>query len=309
MHTTLSEQTTRPKTILDWVRWGEARLEEADVFFGQGTDNAFDEALFLVLHVLGLSYDLSDQGMQRAVPQSAFPALEEIFRQRIEERIPGAYLANKAWFCGLEFYVNQDVLIPRSPIAELILQQCSPWLKAESVSNILDLCTGSGCIGIAAAYSFPEAKVDLADISAAALAVAKRNCLDHQLEGRVQLFQSDLFNQLPDRKYDLILTNPPYVSQEEMDVLPPEYGHEPSLGLVSAQSGIDIIIRILRDAGRFLNTDGIIIAEVGASQPVLESRFPEIPFLWLELEYGGEGVFLLTADQLQQFHLQLLESE
>lgn len=301
-------QTEKPRTRRDWVEWGEDYFEQQEIFLGHGTDNAFDEALALVLHVLGLGYDLSEEDLLAEVPAEASQSLVELFKRRVEERIPAAYLTNKVWFCGLEFYVNQDVLIPRSPIAELIERQCSPWANPSAVLNILDLCTGSGCIGIASAYAFPDARVDLADISSAALLVAETNRQSHRLQERVQLHQSDLFEALPQKAYDLILTNPPYVGRKEMGTLPAEYRHEPSLGLEAAQDGLEIMIRILAEARRFLGPDGILIAEVGASQSALQSRFPAIPFLWLEFDYGGDGVFLLTADQLEQYQGQFTGS-
>jgi ribosomal protein L3 glutamine methyltransferase len=201
---------------------------------------------------------------------------------------------------GLPFYVDERVLIPRSPIAELIENQFAPWLEPESVDQVLDLCTGSGCIGIGCAYAFPEARVDLTDISADALAIARRNVHEHGLAARCELVQSNLFERLTGRRYDLIVSNPPYVSESELSGLPAEYGYEPALGLVSGERGLDAVVAILREAEDHLTDDGVLVVEVGATAAALDEAFPELGFTWLELERGGEGVFLMTAEELRR---------
>lgn len=285
-------------SIRDFIRWGASRFNAAGLWFGHGTDNALDEAAQLVLHVLHLPLDLPPHYLDSRLTASEREQVTSTFRSRIEERKPSPYLTQRAWFAGLEFYVNESVLIPRSPIAELIEARFEPWLEPERIRRILDLCSGSGCIGIAAASYFPDAKVDLAELSEGALAVAEENVLRHGLEERVRVIPSDLFSGLGDRRYDIILSNPPYVASAELDSLPPEYAWEPRLGLDGGPSGLDFARHILREAPRHLNPAGVLILEVGDSAPALEQAFPEVPFVWLELERGGEGVCLLSAEQL-----------
>lgn len=287
-------------TLLDLVRRGASLFNEAQLVFGHGTDNALDEALLLTLHGLHLDHDLPSLYLQAHVTAAERERVMSLFQQRIEKRMPAAYLTGKAWFAGLEFDVSSDVLVPRSPIAELIAEHFSPWLEAQEVHAILDLCTGSGCIAVACAHAFPQAHVDAVDISAAALRVARANVDKHQLQQRVDVIASDLFEQLPPRQYQLIVSNPPYVSSEEYRDLPPEYHHEPEIGLRAGVDGMDIVRRILQDAAPFIAPGGIMIVEVGASADLLMASFPDIPFLWLDFEKGGDGVFLLTAEQLQQ---------
>ena len=287
-------------TLRDLVRRGASMFNEAQLFFGHGTDNALDEALQLVLHALHLDHTLPQSYLDAHLTSDEKMQVLELFQRRIKERLPAAYLTGKAWFAGLEFDVSRDVLVPRSPIAELIGEQFSPWLEASGVNAVLDLCTGSGCIAIACAYAFPQAQVDAVDISEAALKVARANVDKHHLHERLGVIASDLFEQLPPRQYDLIVSNPPYVSSDEYRGLPPEYQHEPEIGLQAGSDGMDIVARILHEAAPFLAPGGIIIVEVGASADLLMARFPGIPFLWLEFERGGDGVFLLTAEQLRQ---------
>ena len=287
-------------TLRDFVRRGASLFNEAGLFFGHGTNNALDEALQLVLHVLHLDHSLPQSYLDARLTSDEKKQVLELFQRRIRERIPAAYLTGKAWFAGLEFDVSSDVLVPRSPLAELIEEQFSPWLEASEVNAVLDLCSGSGCIAIACAYAFPQAQVDAVDISEAALKVARANVDKHHLRERVAVIASDLFEQLPLRQYDLIVSNPPYVSSDEYRGLPPEYQHEPEIGLQAGDDGMDIVARILYEAAPFLAPGGIIIVEVGASADLLMARFPHIPFLWLEFEKGGDGVFLLTAEQLKQ---------
>jgi len=226
----------------------------------------------------------------------------QLFKQRIEQRKPVAYLTHEATFAGLSFYVDERVLVPRSPIAELIEQRFDPWVDEEQVFNVLDLCTGSACIAIACAYAFPEAQVDAVELSDDALEVASINLENHDLTEYLGLYQSDLFNQLPKKQYDIIVSNPPYVAIKEWEELPAEYHNEPEMGFTGGTSGLDLVIRILADADEYLTKQGVLIIEVGSSAETLQQLFPEIPFYWLEFERGGDGVFLLTAEQVQQYH-------
>ena len=288
-------------TIRDLIRWGASRMNAAELHFGHGTDNAIDEAAALVLHALHLPPDLHTEYLQAHLTFTEKQMVLDLLERRIVERKPAAYLTHRAWFMGLPFYVDERVLIPRSPLAELIERHFSPWLaESRTVGDILDLGTGSGCIGIACAYAFPDARVDLADISAEALEVARRNVAEHELEDQIEVIQSDLFSALKGRRYDLIISNPPYVGLEEWENLPTEYQHEPRLGLVSGMEGLDIVREILRQAADYLNRDGLLIVEVGNAQYALCEALPEVPFTWLEFEHGGQGVFLLNAAQLRR---------
>ncbi len=225
-----------------------------------------------------------------------------LFQQRIEEHKPSAYITNEAWFAGLSFYVDQRVLIPRSPMAEIIQQQFSLWLSAEQVNNILDLCTGSGCIAIACAYAFELAQVDASDVSSDALVVAEINRQNHALENRLTLIKSNLFESLPAKRYDIIISNPPYVSAQEMLQLPAEFEFEPgSLALAAGETGMDIVLPMLQQARDYLTDEGILVVEVGYSQSTLQQILPEVPFFWVDFEFGGEGVFVLTAKQLETY--------
>lgn len=299
--TTLSEL----QTIRDFLRYATSRFNQAGLYFGHGTDNAWDEAAALVLHSLHLPHDISQQVLDARLVAEERSRLLELIQRRVEKRIPLAYLTNEAWFSGLSFYVDERVLIPRSPIAELIEQHFQPWVEPDKVHNILDLCTGSGCIAIALAKAFPDAEVDASDISDDALTVAKINVLRHNVEEQVHLHKADLFTGLPNKKYDLIVSNPPYVSKQEMTELPDEYRHEPALGLAAGQEGLDIAKRILMEAEHYLSPNGVIIVEVGNSEHALADAYPDIPFYWLEFERGGGGVFLLTARQLQEYKIEI----
>lgn len=288
------------QTIRDFIRFATSRFNEAGLYYGHGTDNAWDEAISLVLHTLHLPHNINPTVLDAHLTTAEKNGVMTLIMKRVNERIPVAYLNHEAWFAGLSFYVDERVLIPRSPMAEQIENLFEPWIDHHQVESILDLCTGSGCIAIACAKAFPEASVDASDISNDALAVAKINVLRHHVEDQVTLHQADLFNGLPKKKYDVIVSNPPYVSAQEMSELPSEYRHEPALGLAAGQEGLDIVIRILRDAKEYLNPNGILMVEVGNSEYALAEQFPEIPFVWLEFERGGGGVFVLTAKQLQQ---------
>jgi ribosomal protein L3 glutamine methyltransferase len=287
-----------PVTVEQLIRDAAETLEASDLFFGHGTDNPLDEAAVLVFHVMGLSHDQAEQGYRLVVPPDILGRFRDLLRRRIEERIPAAYLVGEAWFCGLAFYVDERVLIPRSPIAELIGDGFQPWIDPSRVSRVLDLCAGSGCIGIAAALAFPEARVDLADLSDDALEVARINVRRHGLEHRVQVLQGDLFGAVGANRYDVIVSNPPYVAEEEFGSLPGEYAHEPGMGLVAGEDGLDLVRNILARAPEHLEPGGILVVEVGSAEQALEEAFPGVPFTWLEFEYGGSGVFTLTRDEL-----------
>ena len=299
-------QTTGLSTIRDWVRWAASQFNDAGLCFGHGTDNALDEALALVLHALHLDHSLPEEFLDCRVTSTEKKRIGEYLKQRLEQHIPLAYITHEAHFAGLSFYVNDDVLVPRSPIAELILQGFEPWLQVDGQLRILDLCTGSGCIAIACAHYLPDALLDASDISPSALDVARVNVERHQLHDRVSLYRSDVFDDIPAQRYDLIVSNPPYVSQEEMAGLPDEYGYEPALGLEAGEDGMDIVARILCAAGNFLKPGGIMIIEVGESMDNLLCRYPRVPFLWLDFTRGGDGVFLLTAEQIKQYEQDFL---
>lgn len=286
-------------SVLDWVRWTASEFDRAGLFYGHGTDNSWDEAIQLVLWVTCVPWQRFEQVVGARLTRAEKQTILECRRRRIEERLPLPYVTGQAWFCGLPFTVNDTVLVPRSPIAELIQSGFSPWLTVEPES-ILDLCTGSGCIGIAAAYAFPDATVDLSDISADALAVADLNIARHNCADRVRAVHSDLFEQLPGT-YNLIVSNPPYVDADDMAALPPEFLAEPRLALESGSDGLDFTRRLLREAARHLNPGGILVVEVGNSAAALEQTFPTVPFTWVDLQNGGDGVFLLSREQLLEY--------
>jgi ribosomal protein L3 glutamine methyltransferase len=289
-------------SIRDYIRWGASRFAEHQVFLGHGTLTPMDEAAAIVLHTLHQPYDLGEAYLDTLLTSAEREAIVNLIIRRVTERKPSAYLTHEALFANLSFYVDERVLVPRSPIAELITERFAPWVEEEQVFNILDLCTGSGCIAIACAYAFPEAQIDAVDLSADALTVAAINVNKHHLHDHLTLYQSDLFSALPVTPYDIIVSNPPYVSREEWEGLPAEFHTEPALGFKGGENGLDLVIKILVKAKDYLAETGILIVEVGNSAETLQLLFPDVPFFWLEFEHGGEGVFLLTAEQLVDYH-------
>lgn len=287
-------------TIRDYLRWSVSQFNEFGLFYGHGTDNAWDEAAYLILRSLHLPHDTHPSFYDATLTIKERDLLNKQLHRRVHERLPTAYLIHEAWFAEMAFYVDERVLIPRSPIAELIQQGFEPWIESEQVTDILDLCTGSGCIAIACAKAFPEAHIDASDLSHDALAVAKINVTRHEVEKHVTLYQSDLFDSLPMKQYDIIVSNPPYVDAADMAALPKEYHHEPSLGLQAGQDGLDIAIMILKNAHRYLKSNGILVVEVGNSETALTEKYPEIPFTWIEFENDSGGVFMLTAEQCKE---------
>lgn len=283
-------------TVRDYIRYGASCFNQAKLSFGHGSDNAWDDALALVLHALYLGEEGREQIVDARITPDEGLAILVLFKRRVNERVPVPYLTGEAWFAGLKFKVDERVLIPRSPIAELIEAGFLPWLSEDPLA-ILDLCSGGGCIGIACAYAFPEAQILLSDISADALAVARENIEQHQLLGRVSAIESDLFANI-DQRFDLIVSNPPYVDEQDYAAMPAEYHCEPALALISGDDGLDFTRRLLREALSHLNEQGVLVVEVGNSAVHLEAAFPEVPFIWLEFERGGYGVFVITREDL-----------
>jgi len=286
-------------TVTDFIRWGASRFVEANLSYSHGLSSPLDEATYLVLRALNLPIDTPNFYWASTLTKSERSIVLQALRKRIIDRIPAAYIFKEGWFAGLQFYVDERVLVPRSPIAEMVENQFSPWVDPEDVLNILDLCTGSGCIGIACAYAFPQADIDLSDISPDALNVADINIDKHDAHQRVTTIESDIFSNLDNKQYDIIVSNPPYVDAEDMTDLPQEFHHEPELGLSSGSDGLDLTRLILQQAATQLTDNGILVLEVGNSQYALMELFPEIPFQWVEFERGGDGVFVLTKQQLE----------
>jgi len=288
-------------TLRDFVRWGASRFNEANLFFGHGTDNAIDEAVALILHALHLNQNLPESLWACHLTFDEKQQISQLFQRRINERIPAPYLTNEAWFAGLSFYVDQNVLIPRSPIAELIEQQFDPWLETDHIQTVLEIGTGSGCIAIATALVLTDAHIDAVDISPQAIKIAQKNIETYDLSNRVTLLEGDVFEPVQNKKYDLIICNPPYVDAFEMENLPPEFQHEPRLALEAGNDGLDIVRKILQQAHNYLNDKGLLIVEVGASQPTLLETYPDVDFIFPDFKRGGDGVFLLTKQQLETY--------
>jgi len=282
-------------TIRDWLRWSVSRFHEAGLFFGHGCNNAHDEAVWLLLHALHLSPDRLESYMDSKLTRSERQTVFNLLNQRISKRIPTAYLTNQAWLGGHDFYVDERVIIPRSYFAELLEDGLSPWLPDEvPVNQALDLCTGSGCLAILMADAFPDTRIDAIDLSPAALAVAQRNVEHYGLQQQIELIESDLLTGVAGRYYDLIISNPPYVTTASMDALPAEYRHEPALALAAGSDGLDIVRRILMTVADHLKPAGILMVEVGHNADLVEAAFPGVPFTWIDTPSSEEKIFLLT---------------
>ena len=292
-----------PATVEQLIHYGTLLFEQSELWFGHGTDNAFDEAAELVFFGAGLRHEDASDVYSRQLGTAQRAAILALFERRIAERIPAAYLTHRMWFAGHEFYVDERVLVPRSPLAELVEAQFQPWIAPEKVHRILDIGTGSGCIAIASALYLPAAQVDASDVSDDALAVAAINVARHGVEARVRAVRSDVFDALAGERYDVIVSNPPYVGDSEMADLPLEYRHEPVTGLHSGVDGLDVVRRILSGAREHLEPQGLLVVEVGNSETALAEAFPDMPFTWLAFDRGGGGVFLLTAEQLESAHV------
>ena len=286
-------------TVRDHLRFAVSRFNQAKLFFGHGSNDAYDEAAYLILHTLHLPLDRLDPFLDAQLTDDERTAVLSIIQQRVEKRIPAAYLTHQAIMGDFSFYVDERVIVPRSFIAELLLEQLSPWIAApEEINNVLDLCTGSGCLAILAAHAFPYASVDAVDLSSAALAVAERNVADYQLQNRVNLIESDLFAKLSGKQYDLIISNPPYVDAGSVAALPQEYLHEPKMALGSGHDGLDATRIILKHAAQHLSVNGVLIVEIGHNRDALEVAYPNLPFTWLDVSAGDEFVFMLHRNDL-----------
>jgi ribosomal protein L3 glutamine methyltransferase len=290
--------TAAPRTPRQWVGWTEKQLRAARLCYGHGTDNPRDEAAYLVLRALGLPFHCAPAQLDGPLTSAQRARLKALVGRRIRERMPVAYLLREAWFAGLKFYVDSRVLIPRSPIAELIEQRFRPWLRRGAVRRILDVGTGSACIAVACAHAFPRAVVDAVDPSPRALVVARRNVALHRLRNRVRCLRSDVYSALGHRSYDIIVSNPPYVPSRTWRRLPAEYRHEPRLALECGVDGLDIVRRLIAGAAARLTPRGILVVEVGAGRRAVMRAFPKLPFLWPDFERGGDGVFILQRDEL-----------
>ena len=288
------------RTVRDLLRFAVSRFQESELVFGHGTTNAYDEAAYLILHGLHLPVDRLDPFLDATLLPREIESVLKLLERRVVERKPACYLTGEAWLLGHRFMVNEDVLIPRSHIAGMLDAELTQWIDdAGEVQRGLDLCTGSGCLAILMAETFSQAHIDAIDCSAKALAVAQQNVADHQMQDRVRLIESDLFEAVPGEVYDLIISNPPYVTQQAMDALPPEYRHEPALGLAAGADGLDIVRRILADAKEHLTPKGVLMVEVGGAKETTEAAFPKLPFVWLTADMGEEEVFVLTAKDLR----------
>ncbi len=287
-------------TIRDLLRYAVTRFNTAGLFFGHGSSNALDEAAYLILHTLKLPLDKLDPFLDAQLLPDEVKSVLKVIDQRTLERLPAAYITNEAWLGGYRFYVDQRTIVPRSFIAELIPEQFSPWVDdPESVTQILELCTGSGCLPIMLADAFQNAEVDAVDISTDALAVARRNVDEYELQDRINLIESDLYDKVPDKKYDLIITNPPYVNSSSMDKLPEEYRREPQIALAGGADGMDLVRKIVAGAARHLTRHGILMVEIGHERAYAEAAFPDLELTWLTTSAGDDMIFLLRAEQLQ----------
>ena len=295
----MSTLTQELETLRDWLRHAVSRFTVAHLAYGHGMTNAYDEAVFLILHTLNLPLDQLEPFLDARLTHAEREDVLKVIDRRVEQRIPAAYLAHEAWLGDFRFYVDERVIIPRSYIAELLPDGLAPWIPDPArIQTALDLCTGSGCLAILLAHHFPNADVDAVDISSDALAVALRNVADHGLQGRVNLIRSDLLSNLTEKRYDLIVSNPPYVNAMAMEELPPEYRHEPQLALAGGEDGLDAVRTILARAAEFLNPDGLLLVEVGQNREATEAAFPRLPFVWLATPSSEDSVFLLRREEL-----------
>ena len=294
-----TENTSDLITVRDHLRYAVSRFTAARLFFGHGSDNAWDEAVYLTLHTLSLPLDRLEPFLDARLLPDERQALLDIYRRRCEERLPAAYLTNEAWLGEHRFYVDDRVIVPRSFIAELLEEQLTPWVEDPwAIHSALDLCTGSGCLAILTALAFPEAEVDAVDLSEDAIAVAERNVSEYELDDRISIIKSDAFTNLQGKRYDLIISNPPYVNADSVNRLPPEYLHEPEMALGSGEDGLDFTHIILREARQHLTDDGLLIVEIGHNRDELEAAYPNLPFTWLETSAGDQFVFMLQAADL-----------
>jgi ribosomal protein L3 glutamine methyltransferase len=286
-------------TLRDWLRWAVSRFEEAQLFYGHGTDNAYDEAVWLILATLKLPRDRLEPFLDARLTHSERLAVLNVLQQRIARRLPAAYLTQEAWLGPFRFYVDERVIVPRSYFAELLEDGFSPWIDdAMDVTTALDLCTGSGCLAIVMAHTLPQARIDAIDLSADALSIAQRNIADYGLEDQIEAIQSDLFAAVPDRRYDLIISNPPYVTAEAMAALPPEYRHEPTLALAAGEDGLDVVRRILAAAPDHLQPGGVLAVEVGHNRDIVDAAFPDLPLTWIDTDSAEGKIFLLRREDL-----------
>jgi ribosomal protein L3 glutamine methyltransferase len=295
----LKEAQTQLHTVRDLLRYAVSRFHEAKLVFGHGTTNAFDEAAYLVLHTLRLPLDTLDPFLDAKLLTSEINTVLHIIERRVDLRVPAAYLTNEAWLGDYKFYVDQRVIVPRSFLHELLLERLTPWLKEpDKVDDILELCTGSGCLAIIAADQFPKAGVDAVDLSADALAVARQNVETYRMLDRIRLIESDLTEKLEPKRYDVIIANPPYVPESSMSQLPREYRYEPRVALAGGDDGMNVVRRILRQARGYLKRTGLLFVEVGHERAMVEATFPEMAFTWITTSAGDDMVFMLTQDQL-----------
>lgn len=287
------------ETLRDWLRYAVSRFNQAGLAFGHGTANAYDEAVYLLLHALHLPLDRLEPFLDARLSASERNEVAALLTRRIDDRVPAAYLTHEAWLGDFRFHVDERVIIPRSYIAELLADGLSPYVADRTmIKSALDLCTGSGCLAVLLAHAFDEADVDAVDISADALAVAQRNVSDYGLAGRINLIRSDLFDNLPAKSYDLIISNPPYVTAVAMEALPAEYRHEPVLALAGGDDGLDAVRTILRKAPQFMSRDGLLVVEIGQGRDAAEAAFPHMPFVWLSTASSEDAVFLLSRDEI-----------
>ena len=296
----IPEQLQVLTTIRDFIRWGSSEFLRHELTFGHGFVSAFDEARYLVLHALSLPYDWPDDYLDTVLTLTEREQVIDTLQLRAKSRQPAAYITRESWFCGLKFYVDERVLVPRSPIAELISNGFEPWVDSSRVERILDLCSGSGCIAIASKYQFPGAEVCASDVSRDALEVARMNLELHDLSDAVTLYESDLFDAIPQQQFDVIVCNPPYVDAGEMASLSDECRYEPEIGLRAGDDGLLMVDRILARAGEYLSEHGVIFIEVGNSQPAMECKYDFLPMTWVEFEFGGGGVCCIQSGDLKQ---------